>query len=84
MFPQITFNNFLAAHEGHATHGATVKELGFFKARRARRQAQAESYYMYESDVALGAWDGSFLEWLFAHADEIFALIAKIIALFSV
>lgn len=88
-----TFDNFVASQEHafsksveKAGSSATEakKNLGLIKkfraARRARDQAMTEAYELYEGDAA---FDGTFLEWLFEHADEIFALIAKIMALFG-
>lgn len=84
LLPQVTFSNFLAHHEGHQQHGGAVKRLGLFKGRRARRQAQEEAHAKYQGDVESGAFDGTFLEWLMEHADEIFAMILKIMTLLGV
>lgn len=50
--------------------------------RQARRTCCDEAYERWQADVEAGSIQ-SFLEWLLANADEIFALIARLIALFS-
>ena len=50
---------------------------------RARHAACDECYSAYENAREEG-YSGSFLDWLVENADEIFALIKKILALFGV
>lgn len=53
------------------------------KNRKAKRLAADEAFDVYQTDVERGAFDGTFLTWLVEHADEIIALIQKIMAMFG-
>lgn len=80
-----TFGQFLNLQErGFA---ADSERGGLLKGLRAKRQAvQATADAMWQrfsAEREAGLFDGSFLEYLLEHADEIFALITKFIALFS-
>ena len=68
--------------EGMTSTNRTVKLRKLIINYHARRLASDDFYERYERDKEYG-FDGTFLEWLIDHADEIIALILKIIALFG-
>lgn len=78
---ELTEKSFAAGDDSRAAQFG-FRGLPILKRVRARRLAFAEAYAAFETDVGEGS-PLDFFTWLIEHADQIFALITKIISLFT-
>ena len=83
------FDNYLKVQSSRidSSDGLSAEDrksrIGTLRAnRRAQRQCCDSSYELFKNDKDDG-FNGTFLDWLLANSDKIFALIMKIMALFG-